>query len=266
MDPQYMQALTRPATIRQIRLDLTTRCDLRCVYCAVSQKSYQGQDMPKVIRERAVALVGRIGTYHGLEPVDINGHGETTFADGWVETCRHLLLRDIPLRLTTNLAREYTQEEIEVLACMRSVAISIDTCDRALLRRLRRKVDVRQIVMNIQLIRASALRLYRKSPRFSFLTGLYDKNALLVEDLARFAVALGVYKMGFWSLTHYPYDHTDVGLEDQVFPLDDLADTDLLPRVQAILSAIRLLRENRLEVDVHADFIRVLARRVGLDA
>jgi MoaA/NifB/PqqE/SkfB family radical SAM enzyme len=257
--------LLRPAEIREIRLDVTTRCNLRCVYCAVSQTTYEGHDMPRGLMECATDYIKKLAKYHSFGSIGVNGHGETTIAAGWVNILSDFLQQGLELDITTNLAREYTATEFDVLSRMRSIAVSIDTADRILLRRTRRKVDVRQIVMNIQLIRAAALRMLCKPPTFTFLAGLYDKNSMLVEDFARLSIALGIHTVQFWNLNKYPYENTDVAPEDRVLPLDDLPDDELRPRVEAVYRAIELLRRNRIVVNVAGGFVDVLARRVGIN-
>jgi MoaA/NifB/PqqE/SkfB family radical SAM enzyme len=249
--------------IRQIRLDLTSRCNLRCVYCAVSQKAYVGADMQPPDVERAVRTILDLARFHPLDPVDINGHGETTIVAGWTDTCKALLEAGLKLRLTTNFAKEFTADELGVLARMQGIAISIDTSDRMLLKRLRRKVDLRQIITNIAFVRSVARRNYSIGPSFGFITGLYDQNSLLVEDLARLAVTLGINTVSFWSLTKYPYSETDVRTEDQALPLDDLSDDELLPRIISIRRGIRILKRAGVSVYTHADFINTLAKNRG---
>jgi len=258
-------ALIAPGPISHVRVTLTSRCNLRCVYCAVSQANYREIDMSDEVLSIALESIKGLSHYHRLEPIDMNGHGETTMNPGWIEPCITLLHQGIPIRLTTNLAKNYNRDELEVLASMSEIVVSIDTSDMGLLRRMRRKVDIRQIVTNIQMIRATAMRLYRKPPGVQFHCGLYDKNSLLMEDFARFAVSMGVAVVSFWSLTPYPYEHTDVSLSDQVKPLDDLADDELVPRVLAIRRALGILKRHGISTSIQADFVERLARRVGLD-
>jgi len=105
----------------------------------------------------------------------------------------------------------------------------------------------------------------RKQPIFIFACGLYDRNSLFVEDLARLALALGVKIVDFWNL--HDHDHTDngVGEDARVQPLDALSDTELRPRLEVILRAVALLRSRGVIVSIHGDFVDILARRVGLD-
>jgi molybdenum cofactor biosynthesis enzyme MoaA len=131
--------------IREIRFDLTTRCNLRCVYCAVSLPDYVGSDMPIEMASQTVTAIAGLMRYNPHNPVSINGHGETTFMRDWVNISQQLLDRNIPIRITTNLAKRYSGIEIGILARMHMIGVSIDTSDPDLLRRMRRKVDINRI-------------------------------------------------------------------------------------------------------------------------
>src|SRR5262245_53303199 len=107
----------------KIRLDLTTRCNLRCVYCAGSQTTYHSEDMPAEIADRAMRAIIELSHEHRPREIYINGHGETTFIDGWVEVCASLLEHGFALVLTTNLAKNYSRRELEVLASVSTIAV-----------------------------------------------------------------------------------------------------------------------------------------------
>ena len=254
--------------VREARLSLTTRCNLRCVYCAVSQSTYKGTDMAADVAQQATAAILSIARDHKLQAVHVNGHGETTFVPGWVEVCRPLLEAKLPLMIITNLAKVFSTEELEVLGRMNSIAVSLDTADPDLLKRLRRRVDLHRIVGNINAIRETAVRLDREPPHFLFSCGLYDQNSLVIEELARLAVRLGIYSVGFWNLSKwdhetFPYQFTDVPERDRVYALDDLSADDLRPRLEAIQRAIMILQQNRVGVQINGDFVNILTDRLN---
>jgi molybdenum cofactor biosynthesis enzyme MoaA len=251
--------------IREIRLDLTSRCNLRCVYCPVSHKSYVGKDMSEGMVDRLIAEIVALHRFHPLNGVDVNGHGETTYAPNWWKACFALIDFGIPLWLTSNLAKSFTAIELEALGCMQKIVVSIDSADHKILRRIRRRVDLKQIVLNVSAIRATALRMHRLAPMFAFQCGLYDQNTLDLPDLARLAVVLGVRHVSFWNLFDHGYADTDVAESDRVLPLDDLDDTMLRPRLESIDVALRLLRHHDIQVAIHGDFIDALRRRVGIN-
>src|SRR5229473_3618387 len=129
MSNEITQDLLASLPPREIRLALTTRCNLRCVYCAVSQSTYQGSDMPADLAHQATAEILKIAHDHELRAVHVNGHGETTFVPGWVDICKPLLLEKLPLWIISNLAKVFSTEELEVLGQMHTIAVSIDTAD-----------------------------------------------------------------------------------------------------------------------------------------
>jgi MoaA/NifB/PqqE/SkfB family radical SAM enzyme len=261
LEQPVVSELLAAAPLHEVRLALTTRCNLRCVYCAVSQNAYHGEDLPKELARKALQIIPQIVDKERIYAVNVNGHGETTFVPGWTETCTALLDENLPLVLTTNLAKSLSKEEAEVLARMRALNVSIDSSDAGVLRRMRRNVDVRQILTNITFIRVAARRLGITPPAFRFSCGLYDQNSLFVEDLARLAVEYKIERVGFWNLNQFPYEYTDVPVADRARPLDELSDEDLRPRLEAIDKAIRILKENHVVVEIAGDFVDDLVHR-----
>jgi MoaA/NifB/PqqE/SkfB family radical SAM enzyme len=249
------------APLHEVRLALTTRCNLRCVYCAVSQNAYHGEDLPESLARKALQIIPQIVDKERIYAVNVNGHGETTFVPGWTETCKALLDENLPLVLTTNLAKSLSKEEAEVLAQMRALNVSIDSSDAGVLRRMRRNVDVRQILTNITFIRVAARRLGISPPAFRFSCGLYDQNSLFVEDLARLAVEYKIERVGFWNLNQFPYEYTDVPMADRARPLDELSDEELRPRLEAIQRAFAILKDNHVVVEIAGDFVDDLLHR-----
>jgi MoaA/NifB/PqqE/SkfB family radical SAM enzyme len=264
LQSQVADPLLDPAMITDIRIDLTSRCNLRCVYCAVSQPDYVGEDMPDDVVRSATTAVFQLSRYHEISGVGVNGHGETTFRPGWTKPCREIIALGLPVNIITNLAKPYSTEELNVLGSLHTISISIDTADRDLLRRIRRRVDVRQIITNITAIRAAALRRNRPTPNFQFFCGLYDQNTLQIEELAWLAVALDIQRVQFWDLFAHSYEGLDISEEDRVYPLASLTDEELRPRLEAVIGAIAILRRATIAVEIDGPFITELCRRVGL--
>lgn len=263
---RYRCDLLNPAAIKEVRVDFTERCNARCVYCSVSSKEYTGIEMPVAVTQRSVDLISCWIEQHPEIEVDVNGNGETTYRKGWIDLIRPLLALGIPVRIQSNFAKEFALEELEVLASMKAITISVDSADRRLLAQLRRKIDIRQIIANITTVRATAVRLLKRPPIFIFACGLYDKNALFVEDVARLAIALHVQTVDFWTLYEHQHFDKELSSTERVYPLHSLPDEDLRPRLTAIRKDITLMRSKGIVVSIHANFIDDLAKRVGLSA
>src|SRR3990167_9493513 len=89
-------------TIRYLRISVTDRCNLRCVYC-LPATGVRWMPRDEVLRDEEIAAVGRTGIRLGISHVRLKG-GEPLVREGLVELIRRLSgyagLED--LSLTTN--------------------------------------------------------------------------------------------------------------------------------------------------------------------
>src|ERR1700733_13695975 len=180
----------------QADIEFTSDCDLRCVYCLVSSDTYRGRTI-------STAIIGKLKEElpnRGIKHVGINGHGETTIIPNWVDICGPFLEMAVTSHLISNFARSFKRRELETLARVKLILVSLDTVDTDLLKAIRRKGDLRTIVMNIVNVRATAMRLGVAAPRFQVNAGIYDRNVFGLPDLARFCIALKIESLSFWSL------------------------------------------------------------------
>jgi MoaA/NifB/PqqE/SkfB family radical SAM enzyme len=159
------------AEIDTVLFEATSNCNLRCTYCRVSAPTYAGEDFDFSRVERlADQMVAA-----NVRSAQISGHGETTMLAHWQDYCRVFLDRGIAVRITSNFAKVFTDEEIKVLARMQDITISIDTIDRALLRSIRRRVDLRTILYNMQRVRLASMTLHGREPCFNWQCTISDR-------------------------------------------------------------------------------------------
>lgn len=174
--------------IETVLFTATTNCNLRCTYCGVSLPTYHGADFDFTKVER---LAEQMAAAH-VRSVQINGHGETTMLPGWENYCRHFVDRGIGVAITSNFSFIYSAAEIDVLARMEWITVSIDTVDRELLRRVRRKVDLRTIIYNMQAIRLRAVSAYDRYPVFNWQCTLTDMVVGGLRDWVQMGMLNGV--------------------------------------------------------------------------
>jgi MoaA/NifB/PqqE/SkfB family radical SAM enzyme len=247
--------LLAPAPAGEVRVDLTTRCNLRCTYCAVSQIGYVGEDMTPEVRAAIREQVLDISDDRTL--IVVNGHGETTFLPDWVQFVGPLLAARRRVTMLSNLSKVLDEAELAAFARLAVVSVSIDSFDPELLRGVRRSVTPDRIQQNIARIRQTAAAAGLPGPEFHISSGLYDKNALGLVAFADEAIRLGVKSVVFWNLVKYP----DVEGGINVQPLDALAPAELHPRLEVIDRAAARLRANGVLVAFTGDFVNVLRRR-----
>ena len=174
-------ALLRPH-LRRVMLELTTRCNLRCTYCAVSHPDYVSRDLAFDAREVANSVAW-------LRPheVQISGHGETTIAAGWLDLARDLLELGYPLSITTNLAKRLRDEEVEVLARFASITVSCDSPDPETFAAIRRGGKLEKLDENLARIARAADPDPTKRPYIALNCVLSDRNVTQLPDLVDWA-------------------------------------------------------------------------------
>jgi MoaA/NifB/PqqE/SkfB family radical SAM enzyme len=191
-----------PLPVAEVRIDINEKCNLRCDYCAVSSPSYAGVEMEEALFERIVPLLAN-------EPaamVHVNGHGETTFHPKWVGWCRRIVEAGHRPYIITNLAKHYTDVELEMLAEFRVIQVSLDSDDGEMMKRIRKAVQVENVFETIHRIREMAAR--RASPhvpRFWMSIGVYDPSIWTLERFVQRLVDMDISVITFWDLVEYQH-------------------------------------------------------------
>ncbi|MBI4879376.1 MAG: radical SAM protein [Planctomycetes bacterium] len=235
-------------------IEFTSRCNLRCVYCAVSQPDYVGSDLAP---EYAFAVVQDLAKL-GMPTVALNGHGETLLRDDWVAFARNVLDAGFQVHITSNLSRHLQDEELGVLARFHTIRVSVDTADPGLLRRMRRRVDLGTILANILRIRARSRLLGTTPPRFAASCGIYAQNSRLLSELAHLFQEAGFVKVDFWN--YVPY--ATVPTAENALPVSALSIAEQTEVLQSVLRAMEILHRAGIEVTAAGDLLDALASRI----
>ena len=239
----YIDLLTSPVT-ELANIEFTSRCNLRCVYCAVSQPDYNGRDMDvgdfddilEVLKGR------RIGS------ITVNGHGETTLLPGWHHRINALAQAGFRLNIITNFARLLSDEELQAMARISLINVSVDTHRPEILRQVRRRVSLGNILINMTATTAKAAELGLPPPTYVWSSVMNDKVAGDVVDYVRFGLACGVRNFLFCNLSKYP------DLEDgvNVQHVTTLPDAQLNQFADDLRTIRRLIAEHGGSIDIAA--------------
>jgi hypothetical protein len=238
----------QPLPLQRLRIEITTRCNLRCVYCAVSQSDYRARDMPSLSFDEIIELVGR---QPPETDIFVNGHGETTFHPDWLYLCRAIVDRGFRPCITSNLAKPLNADETACLSEFREVQVSIDTVAAEQLRNIRRRVKLSTIIDNIRAIRSAADTRNHPSPVFTVSCGVYDLNYRLLGDLAQFCISMGITGVTFWQLVKYD----DLPGVRNVYPITSLGKESIDDAIRHVESAITMLEQAGLVAVVAGGFL-----------
>ena len=236
------------SSLELARISFTSDCNLRCLYCGINKENY---DKQKISESKFEEALNSLDGFNAIRGLYINGHGEATFHPQWLPFSQRLLDKGLPLRVITNFATYFTKRELSTLAMFDAIHISIDTNDRDLLKKIRRKVDLCTVVTNMVNIRAKAVEMGRIPPTYSFLCGVFDMNVFLLEDFAWFASESGVSKVTFWNLR----DNDLVEIEESPAPLVEMNIDDLRKSLSTIHRAASILVDNSIYIEFTGGFL-----------
>lgn len=231
MNPQEDQLL-EPG-LRYLMLELTSRCNLRCVYCAVSQPDFHGLDITLGFERLRTEL-----SSEGPIEIQMNGHGETTIVRNWEVLARELIEDGHRLSLTSNLAIPLRAEELAVIRKMQRVTVSLDTCDPELLARLRRGSRLEKIEANLQRIRAGP-----GAPYVAINCTFTDRVMEGLPALVEWAAAHDLQCVALTNLVEYPQIDPDMSVRHPA-EVDPQRALELLRRART--------RAAELGLDFHA--------------
>jgi len=147
-------------TIDYLRVSVTDRCDLRCVYCMSERQTFLPKAQVLSLEELdrlCTAFIG-LGTRSlrltGGEPLMRKG-----FMDLVVSLSRHLRSGALDdLTLTTNGTRLAEHAQALAKAGVRRVNVSLDSLDPVAFRRIARGGDLNRVLEGVQAARAAGLK------------------------------------------------------------------------------------------------------------
>jgi len=136
--------------IRDLRISLTDRCNLRCVYCMPAD-GIRFRPPDELLQDHEILLLTRIAAELGVRKVRLTG-GEPTVRPGLVELVRGIAA--IPgiadVALTTNGIRLRHLAEPLARAGLRRVNVSLDTLDPEAFRRITRGGRLEDVLEGIR--------------------------------------------------------------------------------------------------------------------
>lgn len=241
--------------IAQLGVELTTNCNLGCVYCHFAPMSRRGNDASPEVVQQIVAFA-RI---FPIDIVTLAGDSEITLYPGWTDVATTLLDAGVKLRIISNFSRGlFSDAEIETLSRFSEILVSLDSCDHELMKKVRYRADLRTMATNFERVRAEIVRDGRPFPSLVCNVTLYDRNVGHLDRTAAFAIALGFNKIQvnpFVELEEVPGGVNDLRDNPKAWAIrqvDQLSAAEAVEARRAIAAAERLARSHSVPLTIHA--------------
>lgn len=184
-------------SLRKVSLEFTTRCNLKCTYCGVTDPAYIKQDMNL---EHFGSLIEQLLEL-GVKWVQISGAGETTIVKNWDDYLFQLIDAGFKITIISNLAKPIPDRAIAALSRCKEITTSVDTADAELFAKIRTGGDLRVLLHNILRIRSTALMEGREAPRIIWNCVTNDKIVFDVERWVATGISVGVDHFQMSELT-----------------------------------------------------------------
>ena len=195
--------IRRPWKLRELRIDINEACNLRCSYCPVSHPDYNGKPMSDEVLNRTLKFT--LDTRNDVV-LHVNGHGETTYHPNWAPFCKSLVEAGKRPDIITNLAKNYSEDEIELLSHFTAVQVSLDSVDDYMMKKIRKPVRVGKVFETMDRIRAKGKQEQRRPPVMSFSVGVYDPSVWALPEFVDQMIAMKIDSVTFWNLVKYKHD------------------------------------------------------------
>jgi len=248
-DPIPPQGAARPdrlvdgfgRTVTYLRLSVTDRCDLRCVYCMAEHMTF----LPKaeVLTLEELDRIASAFIALGVRKLRLTG-GEPLVRKGFMELveslARHLRSGALDeLTLTTNGTRLAEFAPRLAAAGVRRVNVSLDTLRPDLFRVLTRGGDLSRVLAGVEAAQAAGLKVKINT------VALKDDNAAELPDLIAWAHGRGC---DITLIETMPLGEVDADRTDQFLSL---------ARVRQDLSAFWTLEDLPLSTGGPARYVRI---------
>lgn len=227
-----------------VSLQLTSVCNLRCIYCPQHDGQYKGTPMT---REFADDIIGYISENDAIESISVGFFGETLCYKGWEEHLDRLLEAGKRMDICSNFQHVLNDRQVDVLSRFSTIQFSIDTIDINLLKEVRPPADIRQIVHNMHLIRGRAIEMGRTIPQMSWNCTLTNKVVNQIPALAGYAASCCVPSLNFNELVYY-----DKG-DPTTLSIFDLNGDEFLDAHTAVQNVRKLAVEYDMQIRFAAD-------------
>ncbi len=216
----------------------TTKCNLRCTYCASIAADYQGQDTPDNLLRYLIDYI----KWAGIPRVNMGFFGETTFRKGWHHYALELIEAGVELSLVSNFNLPLSDSEVFVLSRFQQLDMSVDCLSKDLLKEIRPPANIGRMLYNMHRVRSRALSDRVREPRFHWYCVITNKNAHQLADYLAFVISNRVKHVGLNEIQKYE------GARPEVFSWFELEGQEYLDAYAQLEAAERLAATHGVQI------------------
>ena len=190
-------------SLQYVVLETTTRCNLRCIHCAVNEENnlgnYDAGDLPIELFYQLLSMLQEF-----RPKVQLSGHGETLLHPNFIEMLEKAIHLGCRVNFQTN-AMLLTPRKVEKIVRpeVDTLAISIDAASPELFEKIRRRARLDKILENIRLINELKKRLHTDRPQLGFEFVAMRQNIHELPSVVRMAGELEVANFQIAELVEY---------------------------------------------------------------
>jgi MoaA/NifB/PqqE/SkfB family radical SAM enzyme len=226
-----------------VYLLLTSRCNLRCVYCDISGK-YTDQSSHIDMDRAVVSKIINMLKDSPIKDVHLSG-GEVTVRSDWKEIVTELVDNNFRVSIIENFAKLMSDEELRFFSKFTDMAVSIDTPDATLLKAIRPKTQLENIVYNIIKLKSICASEGLRAPGFNVNCTLGNPNLHTLPALVAFVKNLGITSLFVTDVIEY---------EKSRHEFNSILNFDVYSREQCLeIIAEAQSMARRLSVNLHMD-------------
>ena len=240
-------------SIHGVALIISTRCNLRCIYCDIHSPYYIEHDMDKDTLESIFLGMKKMQ----VEEVHFGVMGEPTVHKDFWEIARKAHKDGYKMSIATNFASIFKKEEIETLLNFHTIEISLDTLDIRLLKKIRTGADARSILYNIVRLKASAIQKKVSCPKITLSVVLNEENGMDLPELAVACSVLGIEQCQLLDMRQLDFEQNVPNTLSQAEDKDKIRNS--------LKEAIGHLRDNNISLSIDASVQDFLEGRDSKD-
>ena len=224
-DPERCD-ITKTYAYYWMAVSFTNKCNLRCVYCVQSTQAdsnpYYKAEIPYEYADEILDMMAS----KGITKISTCVEGEATLYKYWREAFSkfHKKYPHVHMYMTTNFCREFSDEDMELLASYTLLDISMDSLNPDLYKSLRRNGNLDLIMKNLDKLERKVKEMEVERPTILIHDVVSTATWREIESIADFAFSRGYgLQLGNYEVR----TNTLAYKENLMQPIETLPDDEL---------------------------------------